>query len=222
MGYEWIESRLKDIGKSKSGLADLLGVSPARVTEILKGERKIQLSELPAIARYLGVSTDQVLKEVLGPFDKAAEHGVRTVLVVGAVQAGHWDESYDWPEDETYSVSVKIPKQFGDLQLAGFEVRGPSMDEYYPDGSVVIAANVIQIPEFQPTNGQRVIVRRRDKHGLYESTVKEYVRTDDGRHFLWPRSSHPDHQSPIELNEDDNHEEDALMVAGIVVAAIVP
>lgn len=51
----WVKNGLRDTGKSAKGLADALRVAPARVSEIIKGARKVQLSEVPKIAAYLGL-----------------------------------------------------------------------------------------------------------------------------------------------------------------------
>lgn len=60
----WIGTRLKDpaIRKKKSDLAAALGVSNASITSLLKGERQLRLSELPAISRLLRLTYDEILR----------------------------------------------------------------------------------------------------------------------------------------------------------------
>jgi len=69
MDGEWIETRiqdLKDAGKrkSKSGLAAALGLSPARVTEMIRGGRRIQISEISAMSRYLELARAELIKKI--------------------------------------------------------------------------------------------------------------------------------------------------------------
>ncbi|MGF1610288.1 MAG: helix-turn-helix domain-containing protein [Kiloniellales bacterium] len=60
----WIGTRLKDpaIRKKKSDLAAALGVSNASITSLLKGERQLRLSELPAVSRLLRLTYDEILR----------------------------------------------------------------------------------------------------------------------------------------------------------------
>ena len=65
MNWErWAERRLKELGKSSAGLGHALGKSKAdRQTGsmIQRGERRIAISEVPAIAKYLEVSQAELL-----------------------------------------------------------------------------------------------------------------------------------------------------------------
>lgn len=50
---DWIVRGLQKPGKTKKGLAGVLGVHPSGVTALLKGERRLQLVEVPKVAAYL-------------------------------------------------------------------------------------------------------------------------------------------------------------------------
>lgn len=63
MNTQWFQSRIKDIGKSQRGLALVLGIDPAQVTNLLKGRRRMQLPEAAAIAAFLNASVEDVLKQ---------------------------------------------------------------------------------------------------------------------------------------------------------------
>ena len=60
----WIAARLKDpaVRKKKSDLAAALGVSNASITSLLKGERQLRLSELPAVSHLLRLSYEEILR----------------------------------------------------------------------------------------------------------------------------------------------------------------
>ena len=57
MDLDAIRAAFRRPDKKRIVLARMLGVSPSEVTEILKGDRKIQLREAPIIADYLGLET---------------------------------------------------------------------------------------------------------------------------------------------------------------------
>jgi transcriptional regulator with XRE-family HTH domain len=50
----WLASGLEKQGKTQAELAKRLGVSQPRISEILKGKRRIQAAEIPKIAEYTG------------------------------------------------------------------------------------------------------------------------------------------------------------------------
>jgi hypothetical protein len=62
--HEWISDRLGDLGKTKSGMASVLGIDPARVSEVIAGKRQIQRDELIPAAAYLELSPN-VLSDML-------------------------------------------------------------------------------------------------------------------------------------------------------------
>ena len=50
----WLAAGLdKKRGKTQDGLAKALGISQPRISEILNGKRRIQLTEIPKIAEYI-------------------------------------------------------------------------------------------------------------------------------------------------------------------------
>jgi phage repressor protein C with HTH and peptisase S24 domain len=50
----WIRRGLAKPGKSQRGLAQALGIDPAGVNRLLKGERQLKAAEIAEVARYLG------------------------------------------------------------------------------------------------------------------------------------------------------------------------
>jgi transcriptional regulator with XRE-family HTH domain len=92
----------------------------------------------------------------------------RAIRVVARVQAGTWRESPELPGDERYDVFVPIDPVYSNLQLTGGEVRGRSMDLVYPEGTVLIFANAIDLGDgWMPEPGDRVLARRVSKEGLH-------------------------------------------------------
>jgi transcriptional regulator with XRE-family HTH domain len=65
----WLRDRLRRLraqGKSHSGLAAALGIDPSRVSEIVRGDRKISASEVGPMSAYLGMSEGDVLAAITG------------------------------------------------------------------------------------------------------------------------------------------------------------
>ena len=92
-------------------------------------------------------------------------------------------------------------------------VKGPSMGDVFPDGSIIICVKLMDIGR-QPLDGEYVIVQRVRRDGLTEATVKQYV-LKDGQVYLWPRSQHPDYQQPLKLTPDGEDEE--VLITAIAI-----
>ncbi len=117
-----------------------------------------------------------------------------SVPIVGNVAAGSWVEGQEETGDRAY-FNGPTP-----AQTVAYRVKGDSMDHLFQDGDLVFAApgDIAAL-----ANGQVIIAERIGADGLYEYTLKEFQRLDDGSIFLTPRSSNPRH-TPIELAECDN------------------
>jgi DNA-binding Xre family transcriptional regulator len=59
---KWFKNRLLDRQVSQRQLARRIGLDPAAVSLMLRGQRRMQLSEAAAIARELGCSLNDVLE----------------------------------------------------------------------------------------------------------------------------------------------------------------
>ena len=138
------------------------------------------------------------------------------VKVVGAVEAGQWEEAAQWPPDEHFRIELPPDTRFPDVRRFGLIVRGPSMNLLYPHDSIVICAKYIDLDE-QPKHGQKVVVIRKDEHGLFEATVKEYVVDNDGDVWLRPKSDHPAHTTALRF-ESPSNEDDSIVIQSRVLA----
>lgn len=52
--YAWIRDALKRRGKTRSGLARALGIHPAQITKMLRGDRGVKAHEIAIISLYIG------------------------------------------------------------------------------------------------------------------------------------------------------------------------
>jgi SOS-response transcriptional repressor LexA len=134
-----------------------------------------------------------------------------SVPVVGKVAAGLWldADSYEYA-DETWVPAVKSPEFRNGNQVA-YKVEGPSMNRILPDGSYAIG--VLFESARQPRH-RDVVILRRTRAGLVETTVKRYL-VDGDKVLLMPESDDPRYQTPIDLaavEEDTQVEVHALVV----------
>lgn len=148
------------------------------------------------------------------------------VMVVGAVQAGVFREALQWPEDDWKSAPVSALNAWKHLPQFGLDVRGPSMNRIYPDGSTVICVNWWDAGlENGQLSGKRVVVLRRDPDGGgVEATVKEIHIDEFGVFWLWPKSTDPNYQTPwrVESLTPKSDDNDDIRIAALVIGAFVP
>jgi repressor LexA len=121
MDIEDIRRGLQKPGKSKSGLAEALGLFPSAITALLKGERELKAREIPIVAKYLELDVPE-------PGD---------VRIMGYVGAGAIidPELEQIPPDGLATVTLPFPLPD---DMIGLEVRGDSMLPRYDDGDVII------------------------------------------------------------------------------------
>lgn len=226
MAKHWIEQRLDELdGASKAGLARAMEVAPARITEIIRGTRKIQAGELTAMSAYLQLSID----DILAHSEQSAAHlsvlhsgeGFRAIRVRGTVCAGQWSEAAELRAEDHITMYVPKAPPTHYPNLYGVKVEGPSMNQIYPEGTILY---VVPLLDFDRSVGNEFfVIAQQVKHGEYETTVKQFI-TLDGRNWLYPRSNHPEHQAPIEIPQPDTwpdlkHDEDGIYIIGVVVGS---
>ncbi len=136
-------------------------------------------------------------------------------MISGELQAGEWKEALYWPEDKRYPVPV-FDETYSAAELEGFEVVGDSMNLVYPPGCVVICRRFDPFKQIPPI-GKRVVVRRRDKTGLIEATVKRLEQDPHGDAWLVPESTNPEYKKlPFRPNGDGD---DDTEIVGVVIAS---
>ncbi|MEW4469032.1 XRE family transcriptional regulator [Parasphingorhabdus sp. JC815] len=201
----------KSANFTQSKLAEMLNVEQPTIQRWESGKREPSISDLELIAKTFGVTLSDLFANVpiraLGP----------TLYVKGAVAAGQWVEAYEWHEDDWQSFTGRADVTADVGHRFGLQVKGDSMDEIYPDGTIVECVSLFGNAE--PMPGKKVVVVRRKFDQTIEATVKELVEID-GALWLRPRSSNPVHQS-ICL-QDDNGEIEETRIVAVVVASVRP
>jgi transcriptional regulator with XRE-family HTH domain len=208
MGYLDRLSRLRKAkGFTQSTLAEVLGVEQPTVQRWESGKREPSLSQLFELARVLDVEPGNLIGDTtaqpLGP----------RLFMKGVVAAGVWREAMELPEGDWTTFTGRAGVAADDQHRFGLRVEGDSMNEVYPEGTILECVSVFGHVEIKP--GRRVIALREDGQGLVEATVKELVASEDGL-WLVPKSTNPAHQ-PFRLSDDDS-----IRIAAVVVASVRP
>jgi SOS-response transcriptional repressor LexA len=167
----------------------------------------VNLSDLRA---YLGAMPERPTERPAGKLRPI----VRRIPVMGEVAAGLWREAVPRQMEDAHEWLDMDVKGYERARLQAMRVVGPSMDLVYPPGRYVVIAHPA---EAGLRHGDYVVVER-TRPDLVELTLKEFVVEEDGRVALWPRSSHPDFQTPFYLSPTNEAEQIGLQIIGVVVA----
>ncbi|YBV97095.1 helix-turn-helix domain-containing protein [Phyllobacteriaceae bacterium JZ32] len=196
----------EELRLTQAQFADKIGVSQGRYSKWERDENEPAGKHAIKILELAGILNQS--SPTLVPL--GAGNPVKQVRVVGELQAGVWREALE--STNQFSVPVAPPPGLENCYVEGFMVKGDFMNKYYPDGTLVFVEPTISTGK-RPKSGQHVLVQRRNKNGLYEATLKEYVVNEDGTRWLWPRSHHPEHQAPVAYNDGVAEE---VTITGIV------
>lgn len=207
-----MHNRIKELreakGLTQSQLAEAVGVHWQTIQRLEGGKTKLDTEWMEKLAPPLDVDAIDLVTN---------RPKFRTVEVRGYVQAGQWEEAWELPEDDRYAIPVPDDPQYRHVRLFGVETRGPSMDRRYPEGTVVVVADLYEHGE-EPRPGRRYVVERERADGMREATVKTLWRDDDGKLWLLPESTDPRFQQPIAAEGDTG---DLVRIIGRVVYAVL-
>lgn len=205
--------RLDELGLGPVEAATKAGLERTYIRDIVQGKKhSVRTDKLEALARALQLDpSDLSLSKATASLDS----GVRHVDVKGFVQAGHWAETWEWSDDDVYSVPIRDDPALRSFMLHAAETRGPSMNRRYPEGTVLVFTDIIETGASLEL-GKRYIVERERADGLREATVKTLWRDEAGKIWLLPESDDPRFQEPIPI---DGNEDDTVRVIGRVVGS---
>ncbi len=193
-----------EAGMTQEELAQAVGVVWVTISRIENKPINLRNKHVIKIAEVLGTTPQALINAA----------GGEQVTVRGAVQAGAWCDHAEWPEEERYDITIHKIAGFEGAPKEASEVRGSSMNELYPDGSIVVWIPFLRRPE-EPKPGRRYIVER-ERFGEYEVTLKEFHVDAQGRKWLIPRTTDPAEKTPLPVNGDDN---DTIRLVGRVIWA---
>jgi SOS-response transcriptional repressor LexA len=182
-------------------LARLIRLPNANAIYNHLGGRSAALS-LETVERIVSLFPDVAFTELVGlasrkPADLARRGTeVPSVPVTMELEAGAWRADLELPAEQW--TPLPLPWEFARNPEALFaaRVKEPGAEEIYPANTILLCRNLAMDAEaIEP--GTRCIVKRtrRDK---VEVTVRE-LRHTGGAVWLWPRSTDPFHQRPLQL-----------------------
>ncbi|WP_420408653.1 LexA family protein [Hoeflea sp.] len=203
---KWLADKIASSPRGTSGrLADALNLRRETISRMINEKpgremREIKAREYAEMLRFFG-----------------EDEGVRQVEVIGHVQAGEWAESWEWDVEDRYHVTIHTLGGPLNLKLHAAEVRGPSMNMRYNEGTVLVFDDIHETGEAF-TVGKRYIVEKTSADGLVEATVKTLWQDEAGHFWLKPESNDPRFQQAIPL---DGHDGDTIRIIGRVRYAVV-
>ena len=202
----------RSLGMDQKAFARALGTTQGTISRWESDGQEPKGDALLKIAKLGNVTLDTFLGTSPGGSVDLLE-----VVVMGDVQAGLSRETYQWPDDERFSVAAPPDPRYPGLPRFGLVIRGPSMNDLYPDGTVVICIKTLDLSR-GALPGEKAIVCRRDGP-LVEATCKEIRTLPDGSVWAWPRSNHPDFQEPWKIVNNGHDDDPDVWIDAIVVGS---
>jgi SOS-response transcriptional repressor LexA len=174
----WLKRRLAEIGKTQAALADTLGLPPPRISEIIRGSRRVSTRELPRMATFLNMPLPELMRRLGAAVPESAWGG--DIAIAGYVGAGAEVRPVD---DHAKGAGLDMvdrpPGARGDL--VAVKVRGDSMVPAYSDADEILYGPPRK-GDFDSLIGRECIVRLPDGR-MYVKRLKK------GRGGKWTLAS---------------------------------
>ena len=138
---------------------------------------------------------------------------IQAVHVRGAVQAGAFVSALEWDKEEW--IRMSLPEDTYGVGSFGLLVRGDSMDQQFPDGSILVCMPFNDETDELPVD--KYVIALNPQNGEFEATCKKLVRDKYGAPVLHPESNNPEHK-PIPLADVG---QDSVQIQAVVVGAIL-
>lgn len=221
------QNRIRELRRAKGlslkQLAELAGTTHQTVQRLETGERRLSQQWMERLASALGIKPADLLPRAQTV--EVEDFEFTRLRIFGEIQAGKWRRSLEISEGEWQEMHV--PRLDKDSDCFGVIVRGNSMNQVYPDGTILIC---VPIEEYDHVlaQGSNVIIERRNSQGMTETTVKELRQHSDGSVWLWPRSSDPLFQEPLHLPRPDTNVDirdatvEHVKITAVVVGSVRP
>lgn len=170
-----IKVRRLALGLTARQLADRAGISDAHIIYIEKGQRKATFDKLTNIINALGLSVEEVLKNIgRGPDSTSGVKRLTQVPVVTWVTAGSWKEVCD--AFEPGDADTWIDSEVSGEHVFALRVIGDSMEPEFHDGEIIIID-----PGVDAQPGDFVVVKNPEGEATFKQ-LKKY----GGRIVLHP------------------------------------
>jgi transcriptional regulator with XRE-family HTH domain len=219
---------LADRGLTQAELARRAGLPSANsISNFLRGSSaSLSLATMEAIVQAIpGATLDEISGK--GLFRNLAAGKAVTLAVETPRTVPLLAETGRQPDQPDPAQPPRIPVPPGTVQpdaaLYAVRVAGPGAERLYSAGSLLICQRLAQ-DETDLPDGSIVIVKGNRAGEVYVA-IREVERFE-GRLWLWPRSTHPEHHQPLPapspLAIAVRRGDDIYRVAGIVLATWQP
>lgn len=216
-------------GRSARAISLGAKLGATAVKDILSGKsRDPGLETMAKIAAQLSVSVDQLMGSDPGP--RARQIVPRSLPIRGRVQAGLWYEVDNHPHFEIRDDERQLYEHQGAVVPNGRYsewpqwleiVTGESINRKAADGSLAHVVDAIEMG-YAPTDKDWVVVERRRAQGaLRERTIKQ-IEVNGHEIKLWPRSTDPRWQDPVDLCDGTNGDDIEVEIVGKVLGFYSP
>lgn len=128
----FFQGRLAELGKSQAALARRLRVRKAAITDILNGERRVQVSELDVLADFLQISVEKATNELGLRYVKPRPE---RLPVMGHLTAD--DQVKLFTAAEIADLGEEIDAPFPGYSGVVLKVRGNAFAPRYKDGEIL-------------------------------------------------------------------------------------
>jgi SOS-response transcriptional repressor LexA len=212
-----IDERLRKLGISADAASKRAG-KPDSIRNLKRAvaqNRKhgFNVSTAKALAAVLDVSPNWLLD---GEEPPALQKFAKELPVLGVVEAGAWREAFE--EDSPTMVVAGRDGRFPNARQFLLEVRGDSMNaaqpQPMPDGSLIRCVDWADTG-LAPRSGL-IVVCRRMRGELFETTVKRIHRHPDGSVELRPESTNPAHKNVYLDGDDETRVEILALVTAVI------
>lgn len=212
----WIQQICDETGLTYTELARRAGVDSSTLTRFMNNPQyKPNLSD--TTLQRIAASVNRAVPTPTTTLSLPSLIGVTTVKVIGTAAAGLWKE-LSITSDDYYGMEdipvAENPRFAGKKQYA-LLVEGHSINRVIQDGEYAICVSWDDLGKFDPTPGQYVHVER-SRGGLQEVTIKK-IQIANGHVQLWPDSTDPRFQTPVDL--DSHEEETEITIRGLVIGS---
>lgn len=215
-----LKRQLADKTVSGAAVARKLNIAPARVTEMKNDERRIQQTEMPALAAFLGMVADTPTTKI-----KDIE-STEDITSLGRVAQGVWLEQSMAEPDPRDLPRVAYDRVKGDpsaKDLFAVEPEGTSMNVPFPLPNMQLICRRVPFGDGNFKSGDLAIVQR-TAHDLCELTCKRVRIDDEGVFWLHCESTDPQYRDVswrIGKPDEAHHNDIEVTFIGKVLRAVV-
>jgi SOS-response transcriptional repressor LexA len=191
-----------------------LTIAPARVTEMKKGDRKIQPTEMHKLAEFLGMTSV--------PTPTQAIESIRKIPILGKVAAGVWMEQTYVDEDFIETIEYdRLPGDGNPEDMFAVIPEGASMNQTIPANMILICRRVPF--GFSGFKENQLVIVERENHNLREMTCKRLKYSESGDFLLCSESDRPEFAEPFFVKRSTDHEfvDMEISIIGVVIRGVV-